>query len=114
MNTVKEYFTAEEISACASKEQLTEMLSQAVGREILARIAKTYGLNISGLEFCTKEKLAGYLAGEFMILRKKKPLRRKVSLLDRLGGFIERKCEDIALSLSGAILAGMMIFMLAI
>ena len=107
-------FTAEEISACTSREQLTELFTQAASKKILARTAKTYGLNISGLEFCTKEKLAGYLAGEFLILRQKKPLRRKVSLLDRLGGFIERKYEDIALSLSGATLAGMMIFMLAI
>ena len=114
MNTVKEYFTAEEISACASKEQLTGLFNQAASRKILERTAKEYGLNILGLEFCTKEKLASYLAGEFLILRQKKTLRRKVSLLERLGGFIDRKCEDIALSLSGATLAGMMMFMLAI
>ena len=108
------YFATEEISACTSREQLTALFSQAASREMLVRTAKTYGLNVSGLEFCTKEKLAGYLAGEFLILRQKKSLRRKVSLLERLGGFIERKCEDIVLSLSGATLTGMMIFMLAI
>ena len=110
----RKYFTTEEISACINREQLTALFSQAASREILVRTAKTYGLNVSGLEFCTKEKLAGYLAGEFLILRQKKSLRRKVSLLERLGGFIERKCEDIVLSLSGATLTGMMIFMLAI
>ena len=114
MNTVKEYFTAEEISACASKEQLTGLFNQAASRKILERTAKEYGLNISGLEFCTKEKLAGYLAGEFMILQQKKHLRPKVSLFNKLAEALERKCEDIALSLSGATLAGMMMFMLAI
>ena len=108
------HLTAEEISACISREQLTELFRQAASREILVRTAKTYGLNVSGLEFCTKEKLAGYLAGEFLILQQKKPLHRKVSMLERLGEFIERKCKDIALLLSGATLAGMMMFMLAI
>ena len=108
------YFTAEEISACTGRKQLTELFSQAASREILARTAKTYGLNVSGLEFCNKEKLAGYLSVEFLILREKNPLRPNVSLFSRIAGALERKCEDIALSLSGATLVGMMIFMLAI
>ena len=110
----RKYFTTEEISACINREQLTDLFRQSASREILMKTARGYGLNVSGLEFCTKEKLACYLAGEFLILRQKKPLRRKVSMLEKLGGFIERKCEDITLSLSGATLAGMMIFMLAI
>lgn len=110
----KTCFTSEEISVCTSREQLTELFRQTASREILTRTAREFGLNISGLEFCTKKKLAGYLAGEFMILRQKKPLCRKVSLIVRLAEALERKCEDIALSLSGAALAGMMMFMLAI
>ena len=110
----RECFTTEEISACTSKEQLTELFCQALSRKILMRTAKEYGLNISGLEFCSKEKLAGYLAGEFLILRQKKPLRRQIGLFSRLAGALEHKCVDMALSLSGATLAGMMIFMLVL
>ena len=108
------YFTAEEISVCTSKEQLTALLSQAASKEVLYRTFKEYGLNSSGLEFCTKEKLASYLAGELLILRKKKPLHRKSGLIDRISGALRRKSEEIALSFSGATLAGMMVFMLAI
>ena len=108
------YFTAEEISACTSKEQLTALLSQAASREVLYRTFKEYGLNSSGLELCNKERLAVYLAGELLILRKKKPLSRRIGLINRISGALRRKSEDIALSFSGATLAGMMVFMLAI
>ena len=114
MRTGKILFTAEEISACTSREQLTELFSHAANKEALARIFRAFGLNVAGLEFCTKEKLAGYLAGELWILRQRNPLRQKVSLLSRLAGALERKCEDMALSLSGAALAGIMVFILAI
>ena len=108
------YFTAEEISSCTSKEQLTALLSQAANMEVLYRTFKEYGLNASGLGFCTNEKLAGYLAGELLILRKKKLLRRKVSLIDRISGALRRKSEEMVLSFSGATLAGMMVFMLVL
>ena len=108
------YFTAEEISACTSKEQLTGLLSQAPSREVLIRTFREYGLHVAGLEFCTQEKLAGYLAGELLMLREKKPLRRKSGLIDRISGALRRKSEELVLSFSGATLAGMMVFMLAI
>ena len=108
------YFTAEEISACTSKEQLTGLLSQAPSREVLTRTFRAFRLHFAGLEFCTKEKLAGYLAGELLILRKKKPLRRRIGLIDRISGALRHKSEEMVLSFSGATLAGMMMFMLAI
>lgn len=114
MKTGKTFFAPEEISACTSREQLTELFSHAANKEALARIFRAFGLNAAGLEFCTKEKLVVYLAGELWILRQRKVLRPKVSLFSRLAGALERKCEDMALSLSGAALAGIMVFMLAI
>ena len=108
------YFTAEEISACTSKEQLTALLSQAANREVLYRTFKEYGLNTLGLEFCTKEKLADYLAGELLILWKKKPQCREIGLIDRMSRALRHKSEEMVLSFSGATLAGMMMFMLAI
>ncbi len=114
MLAVKTVFTIEEISACTSREQLTELLQQAANREALISVFREYGIVYAGLEFCTKEKLAGYLAGELLMLRKVKPLRRKIGLFKRIVGVLERKSEDIALSFSGAVLAGMMVFMLVL
>ncbi len=114
MLTGKTVFTCEEISACTSKAQLTELLQQAANREVLTQTFRAFGIRYAGLEFCTKEELAGYLAGELWLLRKVKALRPKVSLIERLTGAIERRCEDIALSISGATLAGMIVFMLVL
>ena len=108
------YFTAEEISTCTSREQLTDLFSQAANKEVLTRTFRAFGLYVAGLELCTQEKIAGYLAGELLILRKKKPLRRRIGLIDRIAGAFRRKSEEMVLSFSGATLAGMMVFMLAI
>lgn len=108
------YFTSEEISACTNREQLTDLFSHAANKEALTRTFRAFGVNIAGLEFCTQEKLAGYLAGELLILRKKKPLSRRIGLIDRISGALRHKSEEMVLSFSGAILAGMMMFMLAI
>lgn len=103
----KASFTIEEISACTNKEQLTALLLQAENREVLLRTFREYGLTCAGFEFCTKEKLADYLAGELMILQKVKPLHRKIRLFNRIADAVKRKSEDIALSFSAAALAGM-------
>ena len=100
-------FTTEEISACTSKEQLTNLLRQAANREVLYRAFREYGIRYAWLQFCTQEKLAEYLANELLMLMQRKALRRKVRLIDRLS-------EYATLSLSGATLAGMMIFMLVL
>ena len=110
----KAYFSAEEISACTTKEDLTALLRQASSREALCKVFREYGLSYSGLELCPKAKLAEYLAGELLLLRQRKPLRRRESLIDRLAGVLRRKSEGMVLSFSGATLAGMMVFMLAI
>ena len=110
----KACFCAEEISACTNKEELTVLLRQAESREVLYELFREYGLNYSGLELCTKEKLAEYLAGELLLLRQRKPLRQRVSLIDRLAGVLRRKSEGMVLSFSGATLAGMMVFMLVL
>ena len=107
-------FSAEEISACTTKEELAAVLRRASSRKVLYEVFREYGLSFSGLEFCTKEKLAEYLAGELLLLQKKKPLRQSVSLIDRLAEALMRKSEEMVLSFSGATLAGMMVFMLAI
>ena len=105
MEAVKTTFSSEEISTCKTQEQLKALLNRAASREVLYRTFSEFGLTYAGLQFCTKEKLACYLASELLILMKRKPLRRKVRLIDKLS-------EGIALSFSGATLAGMMIFML--
>ena len=108
------YFTTEEISACTNREQLTDLFCQAANKEVLTRTFRAFGLHVAGFEFCTKEKLAGYLAGELSIIRRKKPLHRKSGLIDRISGALRRESEELVLSFSGATLAGMMVFMLAI
>ena len=114
MKLVKTRFGVEEISSCPTKEALTELLSQAASREVLNRTFREFGLSPAGLQFCPTEKLAWYLASELMMLRKRKPFSRKVRLVDRISRALRDKVEDMMLSISGATLAGMMVFMLAI
>ncbi len=112
MEVRKTVFTTEEISACTNKEQWTELFMQAANREVLTQEFREFGINYAGLEFCTTRKLAEYLAGELLMLRHQNRLRRKVGLFERISDTLKRKSEDIALSFSGATLAGMMVFML--
>ncbi|MBQ7215786.1 MAG: hypothetical protein IJS39_07350 [Synergistaceae bacterium] len=118
METVKEVFTIEEVIAyanrCITRYQLTMFLRQAANREVLIRIFREFEIRYAGLEFCTTRKLAEYLAGELLMLRHQNRLHRKVGLLERIADVIDHRCEDIALSFSGATLAGMMIFMLVL
>ncbi len=113
---IKTVFTSEEVAAyakrCITRYQLTMFLRQAANREVLIRIFRDFGIRYAGLEFCTTRKLAEYLAGELLMLRHQKRLRRKVGLFERIADAVKRKSEDIALSFSGATLAGMMVFML--
>ena len=104
---MRKLFTTEEILTCTSKEQLIALLNQAANREVLYRTFREYGLSYTWLKFCTQEKLAEYLAIELLMLMQKKTLRRKERLIDRLSDYA-------TLSLSGATLAGMMIFMLVL
>ena len=97
-------FTTEEILSCTNEEQLTALLRQACNREVLYRTYREYGLSYTRLKFCTQEKLAEYLSNELLMLKRKKALRRRESVIDRLS-------EYATLSLSGATLSGMMILM---
>ncbi len=102
------------VLACTNREQLTSLLMQAESREELYGLAREFGITYAWVHFWSDRKLIEYLADELLIRKQNKTLRRKAGIFRRLSEVLDSKIKDIELTLSGATLAGMMIFMLVL